>query len=295
MQAVRFPEDAGLIEVLRSLGVRPEDLLGHGGEAWVYALDGERVVRVLHEGHDASIIHARQVLVEELASDGTPFALPEVLDAGQVSGRAFAVERRLPGVPISEQLVRLDGGDRDLLVEHHLDAAAQLCSLHLEPRGWFGELIGEHPVRSASWHGFLRERVARSLQGAPAAFRGVDPDALADALPDSAGAAFVHLDVFAGNMLASGTAITAVLDIGVTSACGDARLDPLAAAVYLASPEITPAATGRDVDVAMSWLRAAGLADCFEPAQRWLAAYWSWAIDDIATHEWCRAVLLADA
>ena len=64
------------------------------------------------------------------------------------------------------------------------------------------------------------------------------------------------------------------------------------AAAYLASPEITPVATSADVDVAMSWLRAAGLHELFEPAQRWLAAFWCFALDDPRVLGWCRSVLL---
>jgi hypothetical protein len=73
---------------------------------------------------------------------------------------------------------------------------------------------------------------------------------------------------------------------------GDRRLDPVSAVVYLASPAISPTAIPADVDVAMSWLRAYGLHEWFEPAQRWLAAFWSFALDDPRLFEWCRAVLL---
>ena len=65
-------------------------------------------------------------------------------------------------------------------------------------------------------------------------------------------------------------------------------------AVYLASPQITPVVTARDVDVALSWLRCAGLADSYEPARRWLAGYWSYAVDDGRLQEWCRSVLTHD-
>jgi aminoglycoside phosphotransferase (APT) family kinase protein len=290
-----FPPDAGLVEVLRSLGAEPDALLGRGGEAWVYALDGGRVVRVLHAGQDPRNIRARQALVDELGSRGAPFALPDVLDVGEVNGRWYAVERRLPGIAVSEQLPRLSGGARDRLVEHHLDTAARLRRLHLEPRGWFGELIDRRPVRSDSWRGFLRERAARNVRASTPDFRAVDTDALADAMPDASECAFVHLDAFAGNMLAERSMVTAVVDIGVTSVCGDPELDPLATAVYLCSEEITPVATRRDRDVAMSWLRAAGIADCLAPVRRWLAAYWCWAVDDEPTHEWCRSVLLHGA
>ena len=84
-------------------------------------------------------------------------------------------------------------------------------------------------MRSPTWRGYLEERVNRSLRRSTPAFRGVSAAALAAALPDAAEPAFVHLDAFAGNMLATGTTITAVIDIGLTSASGDARLDPVAA------------------------------------------------------------------
>ncbi len=93
-------------------------------------------------------------------------------------------------------------------------------------------------------------------------------------------------------MLSLDGSITAVLDIGVTSVVGDRRLDPVSAAVYLASLEISGVTTPRDVEVAMGWLRNVGLHDLFEPAQRWLAAYWSFALDDVPLMRWCEAVLL---
>lgn len=113
-------------------------------------------------------------------------------------------------------------------------------------------------------------------------------------MPEPVARAFVHLDAFAGNMLAIGTSITAVIDIGGKSAVvGDAKLNPVATSVYLSSPLISPTATSRDADVAASWLRSAGLADYVEPAHRWLAAFWSHAMDELRLHEWCRSVLVA--
>jgi hypothetical protein len=289
---VAFPDDDGLMSVLSALGVSPQDHLGHGGEAWVYALDDDHVVRVLHEGQNGETIARRQTLIDELRSAHAPFGLPEVLSIGERDGRWFAVERRLPGIPVMAGLDQLEGSERDLLVERHLEAAAVLGSLPLEPRGWFGELITEHPVRSPTWRGFLCDRAAASLRRSTFRVPGLDPARLAGELPDTTDPAFVHLDAFAGNMLAVGATITAVLDVGPTALSGDARLDPVAAAAYLSAPQITPVATRRDVDVAMSWLRSAGLAEWFVPATRWLAAFWSFAVDDHRLHEWCRAVLL---
>jgi hypothetical protein len=49
--------------------------------------------------------------------------------------------------------------------------------------------------------------------------------------------------------------------------------------------------TRRDVEVAMGWLAAMGLRDLFEPVRRWLAAYWSFEVDDRGLAAWCRTVL----
>lgn len=290
---VEFPDDAGLVAVLTQFGIPPDALLGHGGEAWVYAFGDERVLRVLHAGGRIEEIHRRQDLIDELVVSVPSFALPKVLDVGEVSGRIFAIERRLPGWSVMDELRRCEGDSRPRMIEAHLGAAAALGDLHLTPRGWFGDLVGGDPIKTATWRAYMEQRAAANLARSTEEFRSIDPVALADELPEPAGASFVHLDAFAGNMLTDGARITAVLDFGLTSVVGDRRLDPLAAAVYLAAPEITPVATRSDVDVARSWLRTAGLDDLFDPARRWLAALWSFAIDDPRVQAWCRSVLAA--
>jgi hypothetical protein len=64
---VDFPSDSGLVAVALRFGVAPNALLGHGGEAWVYALDDERVLRVLRDGGGKADVLRRMALVEELA------------------------------------------------------------------------------------------------------------------------------------------------------------------------------------------------------------------------------------
>lgn len=296
------PDDPGLDNVLRHLGVPASALLGHGGEARVYAIDDERVVRVIHPGGSCDHIRERQTLVDELARAPMPFALPEVLDCGTVDGRSYAIERRLTGRSVTAELGRLDRRERDRLVEHHLDAARALGDLRLDDRGWYGDLLASTPVRADGWLDYLTAKAADGLERAPG-FEAIDPARLAADLADLAASdqtgptgdvegSFVHLDAFGGNMLAVGSTVTAVIDIGASSIRGDRRLDPLSAAVYLCAPPITPEADDGDRRVAERWLADAGLLDHLEPARRWLAAFWAWASDDRVLHRWCRSVLL---
>jgi aminoglycoside phosphotransferase (APT) family kinase protein len=285
-------DDPGLAVVLRRFAVQASDLLGHGGEARVYALGSDRVLRVLHPGGRAVDMTRRQELVGRLGRSQPPFALPDILEVGRVGGRVYVIERRLPGISVQEALESCRPEDRGPLVEAHLEAAAALGDLALERRRTFGDLIRDDAITSPTWRGYLEQRAAASLSRSTSELRLVDPTELAADLPEPVEPAFVHLDVFAGNMLTDGRRITAVIDVGYTSLAGDRRLDPLAAAVYLTSPEITPSATAADIEVAMRWLDTAGLDRWFEPARRWLAAYWSFAVGDGSLLRWCTRVLL---
>jgi hypothetical protein len=60
---VDFPSDPRLVAAAFRFGVAPNALLGHGGEAWVYALDDERVLRVLHDGGGKADVLRRMALV----------------------------------------------------------------------------------------------------------------------------------------------------------------------------------------------------------------------------------------
>lgn len=109
LSSVDFPGDPGLVAVALRFGVAPDALLGHGAEAWVYALDDDRVLRVLRDGGRKADVLRRMALVEGLALAQPVYRLPEVLDVGEVAGRTYAIERRLPGRSMLEELGRIEG------------------------------------------------------------------------------------------------------------------------------------------------------------------------------------------
>ncbi len=273
------------------LGISSDQRLGQGGEAVVYAVDAERVARIYHPGTDLANVAARTALLDELADSAhcVPFAIPAVLDTLTHEERIVTIERRLPGRPVNELLAEVSGDVRTALIRSHLDAAARLGDLTVQ-RPWVGELVGNRAIRTATFADYLAQRAQVSLSTARDVFGHVDADALAAAWPEPLHPTLVHLDAFTGNMLAEGETITAVLDFGVVAIVGDRRLDPLAAAAYL-NPWITPTAGEEDRTVAADWLAEQGLADLYEPARRWLAAFWSFARDDQALFAWCQAVL----
>jgi aminoglycoside phosphotransferase (APT) family kinase protein len=288
---MELAEDSGALSLLQALGVSGDALLGSGGEAWVLADGKQRVLRIPKPGARLGEARRRSELLRALCGSAhrVPFAIPQILEEHAFDQRLATVETRLPGRTLSEVLAQSVGVDRRELVRRHLAAAAQIGDLELE-RAFFGELVRTQPLRTQGFRAYLEAAAARSLTVAGADFSHLDPSQIAGAIPECETPSLVHLDAFPGNMLAEDGKITAVLDFGVLSIVGDRRFDPLCSAAYLA-PEITPGATAEDWRVAQDWLAEHELAEGFPSVQRWLAAFWSGAVDSQRLQAWSKRVL----
>lgn len=285
-------DEARLANVLAALGIGSGALLGQGGESWVYLTDNNRIARINRPGTALAQVIARTTLLSELSrsAEKVSFAIPEVFDTIIIGEFIVTIERRLPGRPLNQVLNQITGSAREPLIRAYLEAAARIGDLAIE-RSWYGDLMKMDAIQTKSFFTYLKQRAARSLKAAGPDFMGIDSTQLASALPEPAGAALVHLDAFPGNMLVDEGNISAVLDFGAPAIMGDRRLDPLTAAVYL-DPAITPTATGRDRSIAQAWLKEKNLTDFYTPTRNWIAAYWSFATDDLNLYRWCRKTLI---
>lgn len=289
MARVSGPDGA----VLEAFGIDESALLGSGGEARVYALDEQRVLRVPRAALPGSVLDDRRTFLDAIAGGG--LVVPQVLEHVEVGGRTVVVERRLPGRSALEVLGE-PGTDRRALVRHHLDVVARIADLPC-PTASFGEIWGDFALTAGSFRAWAVARLEASLRIGGPAYGHLDPIRLTDDLvgalaePEPATPVLVHLDAFLGNLLAVGDRITAVIDFGPMAIGGPRHLDPAVAVAYLA-PEITPTATDADRADARDWAAERGLSDLLAPAERWMAAFWVAATDDEELQVWCRRVLI---
>lgn len=285
--------DPTLLRVLAELGVAPDALLGYGGEACVFAHGSEQIVRIHHAKAEAGAVEVRSALLGELRPHRglLPFAIPEVLALRVVAGRFVTFEPRLRGQTLAQALRQARGTRRQELLLSVLDASLALRRLPLT-RPWFGELCQTPPLRAPSWREYLRQRARKSLAAAGSAFAQVEVEPLCQPFDEPATPGLVHLDLYAGNLLVDESRVTAVLDFGGVPVFGDPDFDPLTVAVYLRG-EMTEDSIAADHALCREWLEREGLAERLDAAERWVAAMWSFAIDDAKLQSWCRRILLA--
>jgi Ser/Thr protein kinase RdoA (MazF antagonist) len=279
----RFSEDPGALAVLEALGGDAPALLGRGGEASVYALDPERVLRIQRPGAKENSVRARASLLDELRSsaDRLSFSIPRVLEIDFVAERWVSVETRLPGRSLESELETVVGPEREALIRLYLSAANELGDLTLSRR-FFGELHEGDPIRGQTWRDYLERRARHSLELGGDVYSSLSPSELTAPFEEPRTSALVYLDAYPGNVLVEEGGVTAILDFGGGVLIGDPRFNALAAATYL---------SGEDRAIGEAWLAERGVTPT-GPFRRWLAAYWAFARDDEALAAWCRSELL---
>ena len=278
-------------EALSHFNINQTNLLGEGGEAQVYALDETHIVRLYRQGATVEGAAERTALLAEIAAGAThlPFETPVVFEQGVFNDRVYTIEKRIAGTSLLNALTQADADTRRSLIEQYMDAAWQLGTLDIK-RPFFGEIGRNDAIQTSTWQAYLIERAKRSLNASPLAH--LDATRWAAALGESAEApAFIHLDYFAGNVMADGDRLNAVIDFGYSSIMGDRRMNAMVAATHLVTPRITPIVTATDRAVAFAWLRERELFDYYERGIPWLAAYWTFAHDDAPLYEWCCSIL----
>lgn len=248
--------------------------IGGGGEADVYALNRETVLRLTKPGTKPSGFRARNAVLDRIADCGGDIAIPYILETGEVADRFFTVETRLHGEPMDRALASITGHSRHALIDSYMETAARISDLLRG--GPFGEIGREDPIVRSSQRKFMIDRVTASMaQGG----LDLDPHELCAPFEEPAQSALVHLDYFPGNVMCNGQEVTGVLDFGYSTVMADARFTPVLAVIYL-NNRITPPAKDDDIARGMLWLERAGYLDLVEPLRRWVAAYWSFCRDD---------------
>lgn len=278
-------------QVLSHLKCASAPLIGEGGEARVFDIDGGQVLRLVRPGGQAGAQRTRAELLQKISSAHTAagFRTPRVIDICEVGGRVAVIEERLSGITLSEALKSAQGRSRDRLVCSYLDAAASIGDIEIDMPFW-GDIFAPPGIRSTTYRAYLVEKLrsVRAVSGPLTELVMVEPAVM----PDCSKPSLVHFDIFPDNVLVEGDGVSAIIDFGASSRMADRRLDVWSAAAYL-DQEISPWTTEGDRALAWDWLESKGLDSDYLSAKRWIASCWCFAHDDPAVRSWCQRVLSA--
>ena len=233
--------EAGRDAILKEFALGPGDLLGAGGESWVYGLDDDRVLRI-----SKGPVEDMRWYFERLKAfyGGLPerhFAFPVIHEVAELGGALYSIENRLRGAPLTDRLPGLGRADKARVLENYLAAVETLKDI-VYPESPYGEMFLRAPLTAPTWRGFLSAQVERVVAADDPHLRR-DVPALAEvveetlagiaALPDPP-KALVHGDYFPGNMLVGDDLqVTAILDFSPLTVIGDPLMDVAGGLIFL--------------------------------------------------------------
>ena len=158
-------DHAGEAELLATFGTSRDRLLGAGGESEVFALDEERVLRLYRARHEAAKQTSAQLrpLYQSWAGTEIGIEVPLIIEAGELRGRTYSIDRRFSGRSFSPWLAQADQSERRQALLSYLDAVERIQQLP-SPLSGFARLVGREAPDQFDTLGDL----ARNMLGGPA-------------------------------------------------------------------------------------------------------------------------------
>jgi putative membrane protein len=226
---------------LKQFGLSDADLIGEGGEARVYALGEDRVLRLCH-GDASEYGERRRAFYDRLRECSPPFEVAHILSHGFVDGQTYTIEKRMRGRDFAQVLYPLKGPDREKALTSYLNVAEQIGLIQF-PDALYRDAFANDPIQSESWPDFLRKRTDAVLQISRAdveedvpRFAEVEAYFL-DELQQFEGMkekCLVHGDYFPGNVFMDDDLnICGVGDFSGLTVIGDPRMDLAGAVAYV--------------------------------------------------------------
>ena len=270
--------------------------IGQGGEATVYELTGDRVLRLFHKTPDSTIVRHIVPFYERLTRYILPFAVPEILEFGEDSGLAYSLDRRIRGRAFHDVLPELSGADRARALDSYTDAAEALAVITLEDQP-YGEFLFDEALQGETWAEFLIARLDANYERGRSDLLEVIVDAddvveelrahirtLAD--PPKV---LVHGDYFPGNVLMDDDFnVTGLIDFGWLTVAGDPAMDLASAAIFLDVVRGHQAADPERVHARLLARHGEALAERVEIYRGWYAVRFSpYKADDPSLFAWC--------
>ena len=259
----------------------PAALIAAGGESWVYALRGDRILRTLRVPQDPAALGRKQIFLDGLAGR-LPFATSEI-EAIAPDG-SWTIERRIPGASLLVLLRTLRGRERETALTRYAEAVDAIGAIRFPERP-YGQILVEPPTIAETWHDYLRRRLDEFIAANGAAIEshrgGLDAlRTLALRLIDGVAAmptkALVHGDYFPGNVIVDRLHVTGLVDFSVWTVVGDPLYDVIGALIFL---EMAEEATPGDVALVRRVLRARH-GDALDGPAPFYRAYFAFAMAD---------------
>ena len=204
-----------LTEHLDSSSLHP---LGGGQINDIYIYKDELILRVARTPADSLRLSQEARLLQHIRHHtGGTVPVPEILTVGEQDGRAYQIQRRLPGEKLHHLWPRLEPAQKEHVMTQLGACLESLHSLTFDTYGWFRtpeQIYPDWPVYIEQHYRTALDTLVNLSPGFSAPILRTAARFLEERLPLLAGSCptLVHADLWPGNLLAASGQLTGILD-----------------------------------------------------------------------------------
>lgn len=221
--------------VLNYLKISPNQLIGKGGEGYVFSYGNNKVVKI-YKKSSKIYLEKLQKFQKIISQANLPYKTPLIESIGELNDIQYSVENKLEGKDLESVFSKLSSEQQSLVLKRYIIALKPLQKIsvtHLP----FGQVLGmASSLTSSSWKEFLLNKLDQKLEFTS---DRLNQDVtnfsfklktlkimITTMLSTNPEKSFVHGDYYLNNVLVSSSLeISAVLDISDHTCVGDHRLD----------------------------------------------------------------------
>ena len=221
--------------VLDHLKISSDQLIGKGGEGYVFNLGGNKVVKIYKKSSQA-YLKILQKFQQRISSANLPYQTPVIESIHELNGIQYSIESKLAGRDLESTFAKLSAQEQTLALKNYLAALKPLKNVPVNDLPFGQVLDTPHAITSKSWKEFILNKLNQKLEFTSDRLRQdvVDfelklktlvamAESMLDANPEKC---LVHGDYYLNNVLVNKSLeISAVLDISDHTCVGDRRLD----------------------------------------------------------------------
>jgi hypothetical protein len=221
-------------KVLKELNVKNPELLGKGGEGFVFSYSDDEVIKIYHHA-DEKYLNSLKKFQTIISNKNLSFDTPLILKIGKVNETYYTIEKRLHGVLMESKFPPLTEEAKYHLLNSYYNALKTLNSIEFPDLPYGNVIEVPHPVTDNTWTGFLIKMLTYKIQVAGEQIvkdiTNFDKKValLTEVIKKEVSTdkkSLVHADYFVNQVLVNEkNEISAILDISYHAIVGDRRLD----------------------------------------------------------------------
>ena len=144
--------------VLNHFNISQDQLIGNGGEGYVFSLDHEKVIKI-YKNSSQSYLEKLQKFQQKISEANLPYQTPLIEKIGIINNIHYTIEVRLEGENLESAFSKLSSKRQEIALTNYINALKPLKGIDVN-NCRFGQVLElDNSLQADNWKEFLLNKL----------------------------------------------------------------------------------------------------------------------------------------